>query len=51
MQEDTKLDLYEGTPKDHIDLQQDEGASEKQLQLVDDQKEVLFHLVASQYDP
>ena len=51
MQLDAKLDLFEGAPKDHIVLQQGEGASEKQVQSVDDQKEVLLHLFASQYDP
>ena len=48
MQEDTKLDLYDGVPKDHIDLQQGEGAPEKHIQSVDVQKEVLLHIVASQ---
>ena len=41
--EDAKLDLYEGAPKDHIDLQQSEGALEKQIQSVDDRKEVLLN--------
>ena len=51
MQLDTKLDLYDGVPKDHIDLQQGEEEPEKHIQSVDVQKEVLLQLVASQYDP
>ena len=36
MHEDAKLDLYEGTPLDLIDLQKDEGEPEKHIQLVYD---------------
>ena len=35
MQLDAKLDLYKSAPYDYIDLQKDEGAPEKQVQLVD----------------
>ena len=43
MKEDAKLDLYEGAPKDHIDLQKGEWEPEKQVQLVYGQKEVLLN--------
>ena len=51
MQEEAKLDLHEGIPKDHIDLQQVEGALLFGHRLTIYVFQVLLHLAASQYDP
>ena len=45
MQLDTKLDLYDGVPKDHIDLQQGEEEPGKHIQSVDDKKKCSFNLL------